>query len=77
MTGGHTDMVYFMRVGTLDEPKHLPPDAHIYTTTKQPWVVLPSGALAVEEFYDIEKTWSADSLSRLDVLRDRLNALDS
>ena len=31
--------VAFVRVGTLDEPDHLPPDIHIFTASKQPWVV--------------------------------------
>ena len=26
----------FVRVGTLDEPDHLPPDIHIFTASKQP-----------------------------------------
>src|SRR5262245_64973191 len=34
-------MSRFVRVGTLDEPDRLPPDIHIYTSSKQPWVTLP------------------------------------
>jgi len=34
----------FVRVGMLDEPAALPPDVHIYTRSKQPWVALPDGA---------------------------------
>ena len=33
--------VAFVRVGTLKEPDRLPPDIHIFTSTKQPWIVLP------------------------------------
>ena len=33
----------FVRVGTLDEPDRMPPDIHIFTASKQPWVVLPRG----------------------------------
>ena len=29
----------FVRVGTLDNPDHLPPDIHIFTSSKQPWVI--------------------------------------
>ncbi|MEE8455784.1 MAG: GFA family protein, partial [Limibaculum sp.] len=36
---GAGDAVRFVRVGTLDEPDRLPPDIHIYTASKQPWVV--------------------------------------
>ena len=41
----------FVRVGTLDDPDAMPPDIHIFTSTKQPWVVLPEGTPAVEEYY--------------------------
>ena len=46
---GAGDAVRFVRVGTLDEPARLPPDIHIFTSTKQPWVVLPEGTPAVAE----------------------------
>ncbi|HRE13218.1 MAG TPA: GFA family protein [Usitatibacteraceae bacterium] len=54
----------FVRVGTLDDPKRLPPDVHIFTRSKQPWFVVPPGQLAVEAYYDPEKTWPAESLAR-------------
>jgi hypothetical protein len=56
--------VCFVRVGTLDEPDHLPPDIHIFTASKQPWVVLPPGTPAVSEYYDRDRLWPAASLQR-------------
>ncbi|MEJ7599233.1 MAG: GFA family protein [Kofleriaceae bacterium] len=56
--------VSFVRVGTLDDPDRLPPDIHIFTASKQPWVVLPAGVPAVSEYYDREVHWPADSLAR-------------
>src|SRR5262249_6327622 len=41
---GAGDVLRFVRVGTLDDPDRLPPDIHIFTSSKQPWFVLPSGA---------------------------------
>jgi hypothetical protein len=67
--GGGGDRVRFVRVGTLDEPGRLPPDIHIFTSTKLPWVVIPPGARAVPEFYDIPTTWPAESLERRKALR--------
>lgn len=61
---GAGDAARFVRVGTLDEPDRLPPDIHIFTMSKQPWVVLPAGTPAVPEFYDREKIWPAESLAR-------------
>jgi len=61
---GAGDAVRFIRVGTLDEPDRLPPDIHIFTASKQPWVVLPQGMPAVEEYYDRNDYWPAESLAR-------------
>ncbi|HNR23030.1 MAG TPA: GFA family protein [Steroidobacteraceae bacterium] len=66
--------ISFVRVGTLDEPDRVPPDIHIYTSTKQPWVVIPEGALAVTEFYDPRQTWPAASLARFKAARARHSA---
>jgi hypothetical protein len=62
--GGGGDKVRFIRVGTLLDPDRLPPDIHIYTMSKQPWVVLPPGAAAVDEYYVSCKYWPEDSLAR-------------
>lgn len=61
---GGGPVVAFVRVGTLDDPDLLPPDVHIFTASKQPWVVLPPDAAAVPEFYDRERLWPAESLKR-------------
>jgi len=54
----------FVRVGTLDDPKALTPDVHIYIRSKQPWVALPEGVPAFEAYYDSKKLWPAASLER-------------
>jgi hypothetical protein len=61
---GAGDAVRFVRVGTLDEPDRLPPDIHIFTASKQPWVVLPKDTPAVEEYYDRNDYWPEASLAR-------------
>ena len=61
---GSGPVVKFVRVGTLDEPDRLPPDIHIFTASKQPWVQLVPGAPAVPEYYEREEYWPADSLAR-------------
>ena len=61
---GAGDLVRFVRVGTLDEPDRFPPDIHIYTASKQPWVQLPPGALAVPEYYRASEYWPKSSLER-------------
>src|SRR5688572_17824426 len=61
---GAGDAVRFIRVGTLDEPDRLPPDIHIFTASKQKWVVLPRGTPAVKEYYDRNQYWPKASLKR-------------
>jgi hypothetical protein len=61
---GAGDAVRFVRVGTLDEPDRLPPDIHIFTSSKQPWVVIPPGVPAVAEYYDRNEHWPKASLER-------------
>ena len=61
---GAGERAAFIRVGTLDEPDRLPPDIHIFTSSKQPWVVLPPGARAVPEYYVTQEEWPAESLAR-------------
>ena len=54
----------FVRVGTLEEPARLPPDIHIFTSTKLPWLPLPERARAVPELYAAREVWPAASLER-------------
>jgi len=61
---GAGDAVRFVRAGTLDQPDRLPPDIHIFTASKQPWVVLPPDVPAVKEYYDRDRYWPAESLER-------------
>jgi hypothetical protein len=55
----------FVRVGTLDEPERVPPDVHIFTRSKLPWIGLPAETPAFEIYYDSKRLWPAASLERL------------
>lgn len=66
---GSGPLVKFVRVGTLDNPDLLPPDIHIFTASKQPWVVLPEDTPAVLAYYEREDQWPAESLARREMLR--------
>ena len=67
--GGGGEAVRFVRVGTLDEPDRVPPDIHIYTLSKQPWVTLPPDVPAMPEYYRASEQWPQESLERREVLR--------
>jgi hypothetical protein len=69
---GAGESIRFVRVGSLDEPWRLPPDIHIYTTSKQPWVVLPAGVPAEAEYYRRSERWPAASLERRAALQAKL-----
>ena len=66
---GGGDRFTFIRVGTLDNPDRFPPDIHIFTGTKQPWVVLPPGTPAVTEYYDFKQYWPPESIERRRIMR--------
>ena len=74
---GAGESIRFVRVGSLDEAGRLPPDIHIFTASKQPWVVLPAGMPAVPQYYDRKTHWPAESLARRNALRTRLAAKGS
>jgi hypothetical protein len=61
---GGLSRLRFVRVGTLDDPAALPPDIHIYTRSRLPWVTLPPEIPASEAYYDARQLWPADSLER-------------
>jgi len=63
-SGGVKEKIRFIRVGTLDDPSLCPPDIHIFTGSKQPWIDLPSNVKAVSAFYDLTDVWPADSIKR-------------
>ncbi|HVS75301.1 MAG TPA: GFA family protein [Steroidobacteraceae bacterium] len=71
---GAGPLIRFVRVGTLDTPDALRPDIHIFTVSRQPWVILPEGVPAVPEFYEIERYWSPESLARREIFLPRLQA---
>jgi hypothetical protein len=58
--------VRFVRAGTLDDPRGIAPDVHIFTRSKVDWVVLPPDVPAFEVYYDVHELWPADSRRRLD-----------
>ncbi len=61
---GAGPVLAFVRVGTLDDPDAFPPDIHIYTESKQPWVLLSGAVPALPAYYDREHYWSRESLER-------------
>ena len=71
---GAGPVVRFVRVGTLDDPDLLPPEIHIFTRSKQPWVVLPPGVPAFEIYYERDGLWPAESLARRQAILPQIEA---
>jgi len=65
---GGDERLSMVRVGTLDDPDSMPPDIHIYTESKQPWVLLPDDIPAAPQYYQRSKYWPADSLARRETM---------
>jgi len=57
--------VWFVRGGTLDDPRDVTPDVHIYTRSKVGWLTLPESAPSFEEYYDTKALWPPASLERV------------
>ncbi len=71
--GGMDEWLSFVKVGTLDDASQLPPDIHIFTSTKQPWVSLSDDKPVFHEYYDRKKMWPAESLDRFEILLEQKN----
>ncbi len=63
--GSFLNSCWFVRVGTLDEPDHHPPDVHIFTSSKQPWALIPKGVQRFEEYFNIRDVWRESSMTRM------------
>jgi len=63
--------VRFVCVGTMDNPGECPPDIHIFTSSKLPWVTLPLGAKVVPELYNVDEVWSDEAKERRRIMRER------
>ncbi|KAB8266705.1 hypothetical protein BDV30DRAFT_221447 [Aspergillus minisclerotigenes] len=64
----HGPFLSFIRVGTLDQPRVVTPDIHLFVRSKVPWLSLPDGVLKKEELYDIEEVWPGQSIMRRKVI---------
>jgi len=62
--GGSAALAY-VRMGTLEDTTKVKPDVHIYTSTKQDWVVLPDdGTPVFEGFYRPSAVMSPERYAR-------------
>jgi len=68
---GAGDAIRFVRVGSLDAGHGIAPNIHIFTSTKQPWVVLPPGVPAVPEYFNAKEFWPKESQDRRAALMKR------
>lgn len=71
---GSGPVTCLIRVGTLDNPDLFTPDIHIFTASKQPWVIIPNNVPAFSEYYDREHYWPKESLIRRKALLPAIEA---
>jgi len=65
---GCANGITFLRAGTLDDTRDISPMAHIYTKSKQNWMLLPEDVPCFDEAYAREELWPPESLARLAAL---------
>ncbi|MGI3183826.1 GFA family protein [Nioella aestuarii] len=58
----------YIRVGTLNHPENCPPDVHIFTSSKLPWLKIETDIPVFEEFYVFKDVWPAKAYARLQAL---------
>ena len=63
-----------LRVGTLDEPAALRPDAVIFTESAMPWVAMPGDIPAFETVYNQMEVLPPERVDRLKALIERRKA---
>ena len=71
---GRRGWLLFLRMTTLDRAAEFVPDVHIYTRSKLPWVALPEGARAFDEYYSTKAEWPAESIARREAARAKAGA---
>lgn len=68
---GAGEAMRFVRVGTMDDPGQCPPDIHIFTSSRQPWVTFGPSEKVVPEFYNLKDVWSDEARERRRAMRER------
>ena len=53
-----------VRTKTLDNSEKFPPQVHIFTKDKDPWLNLSEDVICFKEMYDQKKIWPEESLDR-------------
>ena len=53
-----------LRTKTLNNSEKFPPQVHIFTKDKDPWLNLSEDVICFEEMYDPKKIWPEESLKR-------------
>jgi hypothetical protein len=66
-----------VRVGTLDDPASITPDAAIFVVEKMTWVTLPEGIPHFESYYDPAELLPQDRAERFKELLRRREAAKS
>lgn len=61
----------FVRVGTMDTPADCPPDVHIFTATKLPWITLDTRVPVMEAYYSLRDLWPAEAQARREAMKAR------
>lgn len=67
----HQVPVIALRTGTLDDPSLLPPQAHVFARSMQPWLVLNDGKPQFDGALPRDEMWPPESIARYAALPPR------
>ncbi len=62
---GNTEHLAVVKIGSLDRPENVLPQAHIFVSEKLEWVELKDTIPKYDRIYDFESTWPVESFERL------------
>ena len=60
----HLESLVEWLIHTLNNANEFPPQAHIFTKDKDPWLDLKDNVICFEKMYDPKITWPKESLER-------------
>jgi len=64
-----------IRVGSFDDPTVFTPTAVVFAAYRMPWVTLPEGVPAFDEYYSPKALYSEEAWSRMAALLERKGAV--
>lgn len=70
--GDNGDYIRFVRASTLQDADRFPPNVHIFTESKQPWLNLEGGAPQYRQYYKRSEVWPQEKQDRMKKVAEKI-----